>query len=273
VTSDGEAFTAETLMERLTIEARRIGDTRRFGTLTRLIEACDELLSGAAYRRAKGAKVDPEYFNPNFLKLNSNTVHQYVRLRARIEGTGTSWTGPVATTIRAEKDLMAYLKLRAQEARHPDRPRSRRRRSGKLEEIVDNLESITDQAVMRQALADGRQWKRELDIVLATLRRLPEVDIEGLKEGKILSSTTSSGRAASTMAPEETKMIRNLLARLKDNDRLSDFGLVFRNGRLKMEFAPGTDLMLPEEVVLLERLAGSSLEVDDPLSVPSNDWC
>lgn len=259
MTDHHDTITAETVMDRLISEAKRIGDGRRLGTLSRLVEACDDILSGEAYRMAKGAKVDPEFFNPNFVRLNSNAVHQYVRLRARLEGGGTSWTGPVATTIRAEKDLMAYLKLREQGVNRPGRPRSRRRRSQKLEEIVDGLQSITEQAILRQALADGRRWKRELDIVLSTLRRLPEVDIDALREGKILSGFPPADGAA-TLSPEDSATLRKLLARLKDNDGLSEFGLVFRNGRLKMDSAPGTDLLLPEEFSLLRRLSGTEFD-------------
>lgn len=253
-----DSLTAEALMNRLVSEAERIGDARRLGTLSRLVEACDELLSGEAYRRAKAARRDPEFFNPNFLRLNSNTVHQYVRLRAHLEGGRTSWTGPVATTIRAEKDLMAYLKLREQEAKRPGIARSRGPRSRKADEIVNGLQSITDQAVLRQALADGRQWKKELDIVLSTLRRLPDFDIDALKEGKVLAPGPTAGGSAA-LAPEDAKTLRKLLARLRDNDGLSDFGLVFRNGRVKMDFAPGSDLVLPEEMSLLAKLADVQL--------------
>lgn len=256
-----DLVTADTLMDRLRSEAERIGDARRLGTLSRLVEACDDLLSGEAYRKAKAARRDPEFFNPNFLRLNSNTVHQYVRLRGHVDGSGTSWTGPVATTIRAEKDLMAYLKLREQETKRPGNPRSRRPRSRKLDEIVNGLQSITDQAALRQALADGRQWKRELDILLATLRRLPAIDIDALREGKIVSPSPAAG-APGLLAPEDSKTLRKLLARLKDNKGLSDFGLIFRSGRVKMDLAPGTDLVLPEELSLLARLAG--VDADQP---------
>lgn len=75
--SEVETSMAETLMGQLQSEAARSGDARRIGTLARLVEACDEILSGEAYKRAKSAKVDPERFNPNFVKLNSQTIHQY----------------------------------------------------------------------------------------------------------------------------------------------------------------------------------------------------
>jgi hypothetical protein len=251
---EDEALTADQLMDRLRVEAGAAADNRRLGTLSRLVEACDDFLSGEAYRKAKSARREPEFFNPNFQALNSNRVEQYVRLRGFLEGGNTSWTGPVATTIRADKNLMAYLKLREQEAKRPGKPKSRGPRSRKLEEIVDGLQSITDQAALRQALADGRKWKRELDILLAALRRLPAIDVDALREGTVLSPTTVTG-APTLLAPEDSKTLRRLLARLQDSDGLSEFGLVFRNGRVKMDFAPGTDLVMPEEILLLARLA------------------
>lgn len=256
-----DMLTADTLMTRLKSEAELIGDARRLGTLLRLVEACDDLLSGEAYRKAKAARRDPEFFNPNFLQLNSNTVQQYIRLRGHLDGSSTSWTGPVATTIRAEKSLMAYLKLRDQEAKRPGRPRTRGSRSRKLDEIVDGLQSITDQAVLRQALADRRRWKQELDILLATLRRLPAIDIDALREGKAVSSSTMADTPG-MIAPDDSKTLRTLLARLTDNTELDMFALKFTNGRVKMEGGPGDDLVLPEEMSLLARLAG--VDIDRP---------
>jgi len=259
MTVPNESLTAEAVMNRLLSEAERVGDPRRLGTLSRLVEACDELLSGEAYRRAKGAQRDPEFFNPNFLRLNSNTIHQYVRLRAYLDGAETTWTGPVATTIRGENDLTTYVRLREAEAKRPGKVRAKRPRARKLEEIVGSIQSITDQAVLRQALVDGRKYKRELDIVLATLRRLPDFDVDALKEGKILTSRPYDV-GESIIAPEDAKTLRKLLVRFRDNTELAEFGLVYRSGRLKMDMPPGTDLVLPEEMSLLARLAGVGLD-------------
>lgn len=251
-----QALTADALMDKLKTEAMRAADPRRLATLARLTEACDELLSGEAYKRAKAAKRNPDFFNPNFLRLNSNTVHQFVRLRAHLDGSGTSWTGPVATTIRAEKSLMDYLRLREHEAKRPRSQKSRGPRSGKLEEIVNGLQSITDQAILRQALADGRTWKRQLDILLATLRRIPSIDTQALREGNVMSSVRSETSSPNALSVEEIRALRKMLLRWRDNDQLAEFGLEFRNGRIKMEHAPGLDLIFPEEMVLLARLAG-----------------
>lgn len=150
---------------------------------------------------------------------------------------------------------MEYLEKRQEEAKRPEKLRSRRSRSRRLDEIVNDLQSITDQAALRQALADGRQWKKELDILLATLRRLPSIDIDALREGKV-SSPNSKMNGPAILAPEDSKTMRRLFARLSDNEGLAEFGLIFKSGRVKMEFAPGIDLVMPEETLLLARLAG-----------------
>jgi hypothetical protein len=255
---NSEEVTAQSLMARLASEARRSGDARRIGTLARLVEACDEILSGEAYKRAKTAKLDPELFNPNFVRLKSNIVHQYVLLRKKLEGGNSQWNGPVATTIRAEKELMAYLALREREAERPKRPRYKGPRTRRLDEIVDRIEGISDQAVVRQALADGRAWKRELDILLAALRQLlPHIDIDALREGKALFTNPREPAVVAGLAPQDEHVLRKLVARVQDAEFLSEFGLVNRNGRLKMDIAPGLDLIFPEELQLLVRLSGA----------------
>lgn len=152
---------------------------------------------------------------------------------------------------------MSYLRLRDEEAKRPAKPRLRGPRTRKLDQIVDAIDGISDQALLRQALADGRAWKRELDILLATLRKLPEVDIDALREGRVQSKARIT-QGGSALSPDENQILRKLLARLRDNDVLTDFGLISRNGRVKMDIAPGLDLIYPEELGLLARLAGIS---------------
>jgi hypothetical protein len=250
------SLSADDLMGRLIKEGERAADSRRIATLSRLVEACDDLLSGQAYKLAKSAKRNPEFFNPNFFRLNSNAVHQYVRLRAHLDGSRTSWTGPVATTIRADRDLMAYLKMRESEVNRPATRKLRGSRSGKLEDVVNGLQSITDQAIVRQALADGRAWKRELDILLATLRLVPSIDVDALREGKTMSASEPAGTVSNAISSEESRTLKKLLIRLRDDDQLGEFGLRCRNGRVKMASGPGLDLVFPEEMALLARLAG-----------------
>lgn len=46
------------------------------------------------------------------------------------------------------------------------------------------------------------------------------------------------------------------MRRLRDNDELEEFDLVYRSGRVKMSQGAGLDLIYPEEMRLIERLAG-----------------
>ncbi len=46
------------------------------------------------------------------------------------------------------------------------------------------------------------------------------------------------------------------MIRLQDNSELEEFDLIYRSGRVKMGIGAGFDLIYPEEMRLLERLAG-----------------
>lgn len=251
-----ETVSAGSLMERLQSEARRADDPRRIGTLARLVEACDELLSGGAYSLAKSARHDPERFNPNFVKLNSKLIENYVRLRQRLEGGSSEWTGPVQTTIRKDKDLMTYLRLRAEEQNTPGRKKNPSPRRRKVDQVVDEIEGIHDQALLRETIAQGREWKTKLDVMLAALRKMPEIDIEALWAGKPQRPRVTGPASPSAIGADEAQLLRKLVKRLQDNAGLEDFQLVFRLGRLKMDGGTGLDLVYPTEMKLLERLAG-----------------
>jgi hypothetical protein len=251
---ESETVTAEILMARLQAEAKRASDERRAGTLSRLVEACDDILLGNAYKRAKSAKQDPEIFNPNFVKLNSRVIEMYVRFRARLGA--KEWTGPVATTIRGDKDLTTYVKLRDAEANRPGRPKRQTPQSKRADEIIDRIESIHDQALLRDVLAKAREAKRQLDIMVAALRKHPEIEVDALAEGQYTLRKIDGPQAQSAIGAADAKLIRRLVTRLNDNALLEDFGLVYRSGRVKMDMGTNLDLIYPEEMKLLERLAG-----------------
>ena len=68
------------------------------------------------------------------------------------------------------------------------------------------------------------------------------------------SSKVQGPEAQSAIGPDEAKLIRRLVTRLRDSDHLDEFELIYRSGRVKMD--GGLDLVFPEEMKLLERLAG-----------------
>jgi hypothetical protein len=248
--------TADSLMSRLQTEAERASDIRRAGTLTRLAEACDEITSGIAYKRAKSAKQDPEFFNPNFVKLNSRIIEAYVRFRARLDKGETEWTGPVASTIRGDKDLMTYVNLRDAERTYPVKSKRSTPQYRRVDEIIDRIGNIQEQAFLREVLAKAREAKRQLNIMVETLRKHPEIDVDALREGHHSLRKIDGPRAQSALSTDDTRTIRKLVARLRDNNELEEFDLIYRSGRVKMGMGAGLDLILPEEMKLLERLAG-----------------
>ncbi|MCO6388936.1 hypothetical protein [Aliihoeflea sp. 40Bstr573] len=250
MSSSDQNSLAEQLMDRLRSAARMAGDRRRLGTLARLVEACDEILSGAAYHRAKSVGENPESFNPQFPKLNPRIIETYVRLRKRTEKGSSEWTGPVGTTIRADRELRDYVKLRFAEVSAPKRSKARSNRAHQLEEIVNTVPGLTGQAMLRQALAEGRQWKRQFDILSAALRQGPVADIEGLRKGRLSITDISS------LSSREQEILQHFVCRLKDAKTLAEFGLTYSGDRIKMDYAPGSDLVVAEELRLLEKMAG-----------------
>jgi hypothetical protein len=252
--TETESVSADALMGRLQEEAKRTGDPRPLATLARVVEACDEILSGAAARRARAAKEDAQIFDPDFVKLNARIIGLYVRLRARLDKGATEWTGPHPSTIRSWKELVQYVQLRAAEAHRPGRPKRPAPSTRKTDQIIDGIENMHDRAQLREMIAKGRQAKRELDIMSEALRKYPEIDIDALREGRSFVTKVRGPQAQSAIGPDDVKLIRSLVARLQDNDQLDEFDLIYRSGRLKRD--GGLDLVLPEEMRLLERLAG-----------------
>lgn len=206
------------MMGRLKAEAQRVSDLRHIGTLSRLAEACGEILSGGLCKRAKSARQDSEAFNTDSVKLNSRLVEMYVRFRARLEKGEAEWTGPVATTIRGERELMTYLKLRDAQANRPGRPKRPTPRPRRADEIIDR-------ALLREVLAKVREAKRQLDIMVAALRKHPEIDVDALREGRYTRRKVDGLEAQSAMSADDTKVIRELVARLHDKKELEVYAL------------------------------------------------
>lgn len=180
---------AERMMARLLDEAARSGTGKAVATLRRLKIACDDILSGAAERMAHlpAAREDAALFRPAAKQLNSEIIGRYVRMRARLEGAASEWTGPHPVTIRSNQDYSAYVRERlAEVVAAPPRKARAGTRALSVEAAIADL-PLTSQSLIREALEDGRQHKRELDIIRQALKKIGGLDYDvvvGRKEGK-----------------------------------------------------------------------------------------
>lgn len=246
---------SEKMMERFMQEALGMESSKRAGTLSRLREACDAILSGEAEKLARNpvAKEDPAFFRQRRPKLSTPMIERYVKMRQRLEGAGSDWTGPVAVTIRKDSDLDNYYKQRLAEVA-PLRTRrlSARPRAQHIEAAIGGL-PLTDQSIIREALDEGRQSKRELDMLRHALRNIPGLDLDAVLSGGRPQPTYQLLEA---LPAAERRILKMLVTRITDPDALRETGLVFRDGRLSVDYS-GEDIVMPEEFSLLRKLAGA----------------
>jgi hypothetical protein len=135
-------------------------------------------------------------------------------------------------------------------------PEAARVRPQQEEAAIGRVEEARRHDQIRAAVERGRKWKNDLDIFVEACRKLPEIDIDLLREGKHPKRHVDAPDASSAMRPDDVRVIRELVMRLQDNGYLEDLELVYRSGRVKMSHGLGRDLIMPEEMQLLERLAG-----------------
>lgn len=131
-----------------------------------------------------------------------------------------------------------------------------------MDEIIAAKLDFNELQTVRSALEHGRQAKLKFDTLAAFFHRLSAVD---LKQYDTFSYEDVAKSIRGQVSGDDREAISQLVDRLRDNELLVGMGLVFRNGRVKMDFAPGTDLVKPGELKVLVRLAG--LDPDSLLSV------
>lgn len=246
---------AADIMARLVEEARRTPRPDvRLGTLERLRTACDDILSGEALKLAK--RLDPGravQFGGRPLRLHPALVEAYVRLRHKEAPEPATWTGPTAGFIRQDEGLRGYVSARRAEemvSRGPQRPRSRKAR---FERSLESL-SFEDQMAIRERIEEGLESKRKLDLLRASLRTMPAIDVDALVDGA--GSAGAAPAPSPAMDAADRVRLRQLLARLRDAVEMREFGLVYASGRLMMADPPETELIRKREFELLLTLAG-----------------
>ena len=253
---------SEQIFQRLSEEAAsRPRGSRVLGTLRRLREACDDIVSGKARDYARKAGMDATRFGrPGRPILNSKAVQDYVEIRQRLStmagDLNSEWTGPHQSTIRGREDLLHYLRQRQAEASGKKFNPERAPRAAKVIDIVATVPLREDRDVLSMEIEKLRRESAQGNILRRALEDMPGIDVDTL----IRRDPTAASRRRETtiepLPPSDRKILRALVERLEDPIILGDFDLTNDGRKIRLAGPPGTWLIEPEELQLLRTLAG-----------------
>lgn len=240
------------IMARLVQEAKDNGSVKRLGTLARLKEACDDIVSGRALELARQKRWKTTYFHPH-RKLVARSVHEYRRLKQSISPK-TEEPGPTKDTIAHDGDLFSYLRAREEErdgARPPSRKGTRARKS---DEIIAAKLDFNEQTIVRTELEDLRLARLRYNTLAAFFHKLSGVD---LRNRESFSFEDVACEIRGQISGDDRQAIASLAARLHDNRTLALMGLQYEEGTGRVMTDLG-DLILvtASELRVLVRLSG-----------------
>lgn len=253
---------SELIIFRLREEADRMERPEiRHATLDRLVEACDAIASGEARKVIKQGypKAEVNFQRPP-VAIKPPRVEEYVVARRAIDQrkgvSPSSWTGPVAASLRKEMDgMLAYVRAREEEQGTTRIPKT----ATPVEEALESLSDHVLKTRLRRELAEGRQAVHQLAVLkraISTLR--PTFDIDDFVRGDLAESAAPSVQALPApprlMNNREQEALSVLLARLTNDVELSEFGLTFDGRRVKHRDTRGT-LVSPEMLSALSKAA------------------
>lgn len=248
------------IMSRLRLEAAAAPrGGRRLATLARLELACDDIASGRAKALATKADIDASSFGGKRAKINGATIQKYVAIRRRLDTMAakldTEWTGPHSVTIRADKDLLDYVKARQAEANGLKKPRAGETRAARIADIVAGVPKDAERMALMAALEDGYAYQSRYQILVSGLSQVPGLDVKAiLARGP--GEAPPRAETIAPLGPGERMILRGLLGRFQDPRILEEFGLRHDGRRVTMSTPPGTQLVQRDELTLLRGLAG-----------------
>jgi hypothetical protein len=252
MTEKSDGLLSAKIMARLVQEAKDNGSDRRVGTLARLKEACDDIISGRALQLARKKGWSTTYFHPH-RRLVALSVHEYRKLKQSISPR-TEPPGPTKDTIAHDEGLSDYLRARDNErngARPPARKGTRARRADEI--ILDKLD-FNDQTIVRTELEEGRLARLRYSTLAAFFHKLSGVDLRN-RESFSFEDVATAIRGQ--ISGEDRQAIASLVTRLHDNRALAEIGLQYeeRTGRVMTDLG---DLVLVTagEMRVLVRLSG-----------------
>ncbi len=229
----------------------------RMDTLLRLREACEAIQEGIGTSQFKEPKSRQQVTQR---KVTPENVHQFC--------TSKGYNGPHWATIRKDKKLLEYLRLRNDE--YSSGAKYKRKTTGHQREINEALNRISipdDRSLLWEEIELGRKAKSQLDTFSYVWSRLPFSDIDAMPGKNI--TVENLVNSFSGIDQKSRDILRAMLARLSDNQFLSTFGLEHAGGRLRLDIPPGTFFIHKEEFALLFRLAGAPKDGQGDISEPT----
>lgn len=218
----------------------------RFGTIDRLVEACDAIedQSGSdLIARERGDASPPRHG----YEISPRIIENYVRGRGR---TSPIWTGPVRVTLQRAPELLEYVKARESERHKVKRSRKTGPKSKQIELALQSVLPIEYRLLLIEEIDLGKRAMRELQLLKEGLGKIEAIDIDALLGGRAPSAATSE-----ILGKEDRKTLINLVIRLNDSTRMGRFGLTIEGDRVLQVGALESVLVTPPEMRLLKRLA------------------
>ncbi|NEK17450.1 hypothetical protein [Rhizobium leguminosarum] len=214
--------------------------------LEHLREACDAIISGQAPDEAKAKKQDSRQFRSRI--VTPENIYQYCK---KVK----SYDGPHFATIRANPELLEYVELRNKSSRVPRTPAKQTEHQVEVNDALNRITSIDDRQTLWEEVEEGRAAKAHANMLLQFLSGLPSVIVDALPGKKM---TIDNLRVAPTaLDPTSKKLLRELVRSLTDNEvHLAAFDLIYKKGRVRMDYGAETELISPEQMQLLLQLAG-----------------
>jgi hypothetical protein len=120
-----------------------------------------------------------------------------------------------------------------------------------IESAISAL-GLSDQALIREKIEEGRVAKRENDLMRKAIRDMTGFDLDEILNGK--KGGAAMLEIIEPLSASDRHSLKVLVGRITDGS-LAEIGLVFRGGRLKGNWGPESDVVTAEEMKVLRKLA------------------
>ncbi|MDE8763640.1 hypothetical protein HER20_31040 [Rhizobium sp. BUS002] len=107
-------------------------------------------------------------------------------------------------------------------------------------------------------LERGVAQKEDADVAKYVLKHVSAIDLDNMDRKK-LSVGEILAMSKTSLGPNQKSVLTGFLQRITDRNILGEMGLILRNGRVKMGFGSGTELISPQELSFIANLCDFEL--------------